>query len=596
MEVLLFCWGECEAELSQQHMQPEMIQTHSRVNGVLKENNDKEQRNHCEAELSQQHMQPEMIQTHSRVNGVLKENNDKEQRNHCEAELSQQHLQPEMIQTRSRVNGVLKENNDKEQRNHRFIEKVLKNVGRQHVDVDNLSLHDLDQLSSLIADALQVVDKDQGPNRGLTQARTRPRDLEGELRSDEEEEKEEEVAARDEEEEKLLANAPTLKPQGSTPIVPAELQVRHTEAEEQNVKDTAEDGSLLTKLLAYLDKTSLNASPSANNWHDVAIETPRGHPVGLENVQSRTSQVGVAVQKKDAAQSVEEVSEVQGWIKEVAPPPAALVYEEPHKKTMHVPELQLDVKDGRKKAEDDVFGYVITDTDGLQTDEGLHLMEILARRARIQMTDFAELSRASPSEAQRISVVTASQNGEGELVGSKHRDFARGTRNKEEKTMLSLSKSKDAAFIFIPPCMYPSSRPRLSLPFIRSPGSLTAGPATFHLPQPRRISILQQQKRLVVGPAVTFRVSPNAQNVSTTDVANVAGRPDPVLHIKKPRCHFCHVRVPHCEGLRAHRGPLSSVGVDVKTVGSEVVTLFVRPRVTRRLLPAVRHGRENQTP
>ena len=85
--------------------------------------------------------------------------------------------------------------------------------------------------------------------------------------------------------------------------------------------------------------------------------------MGLENVQSRTSQVGVAVQKKDAAQSVEEVSEVQGWIKEVAPPPAALVYEEPHKKTMHVPELQLDVKDSRKKAEDDVFGYVITDTE-----------------------------------------------------------------------------------------------------------------------------------------------------------------------------------------------------------------------------------------
>lgn len=84
--------------------------------------------------------------------------------------------------------------------------------------------------------------------------------------------------------------------------------------------------------------------------------------MGLENVQSRTSEVGVTVQKKDTTQSVEEVSEVEGWIKEVAPPPASLVYKEPHKKTMHVPELQLDVKAGRKKA-DDVFGYVITDTE-----------------------------------------------------------------------------------------------------------------------------------------------------------------------------------------------------------------------------------------
>lgn len=31
-------------------------------------------------------------------------------------------------------------------------------------------------------------------------------------------------------------------------------------------------------------------------------------------------------------------------------------------------------------------------TSGLQTDEGLHLMELLARRAKIQMTDVAELS------------------------------------------------------------------------------------------------------------------------------------------------------------------------------------------------------------
>lgn len=93
------------------------------------------------------------------------------------------------------------------------------------------------------------------------------------------------------------------------------------------------------------------------------METTRAKQVGLENVQSRTSEAGVTVQKKDATQSVEEVSEVEGWIKEVAPPPASLVYGDLHKKTMHVPELQLDVKASRKKADDDVFGYVITDTE-----------------------------------------------------------------------------------------------------------------------------------------------------------------------------------------------------------------------------------------
>lgn len=97
----------------------------------------------------------------------------------------------------------------------RFIQKVLKNVGRQHVDVDDLTPHDLDQLSRLIVDALQVVDQDQGANRGLHSVRPGPRDL-GER--DEEEE---------EDEEKLLENAPTLKPLDSTLVLPAELQGKY---------------------------------------------------------------------------------------------------------------------------------------------------------------------------------------------------------------------------------------------------------------------------------------------------------------------------------------------------------------------------------
>lgn len=82
----------------------------------------------------------------------------------------------------------------------RFIQKVLLNVDRQHVSVDNLTPHDLDQLSRLIVDALQVVDQDQGQNRGLGLARVRPgpRDLGGQLTDDDE----------DEEEERLQENPP----------------------------------------------------------------------------------------------------------------------------------------------------------------------------------------------------------------------------------------------------------------------------------------------------------------------------------------------------------------------------------------------------
>lgn len=89
------------------------------------------------------------------------------------------------------------------------------------MDVDHLTPHDLDQLSRLIVDALQVVDQDKGPNRGPTRVRPGPRDLGAGLMGSEEEQEED---ARDEEEEKLLENAPTLKPRESSPVVPAELQ------------------------------------------------------------------------------------------------------------------------------------------------------------------------------------------------------------------------------------------------------------------------------------------------------------------------------------------------------------------------------------
>ncbi|XP_076005158.1 receptor-type tyrosine-protein phosphatase N2-like [Genypterus blacodes] len=284
----------------------------------------------------------------------------------------------------------------------RFIQNVLRNVGRQHVDMDQLTPQDLDQLSRLIADALQVVDRDQ--NAGLTRVRPGPRDLGGEEEEEEGEKEEEgkEETLRDEvEEENEMDDAPTGKPQENTAIMEAALQERRADTEEPSVKDKAEN--LFAKLLTYLDKTSFTALPPTRNQNPGVDEAPRGRQVGLENVQSRTREAGVTVQKKDATQSVQEVSEVQGWIKEVAPPPAAVVYEEPHKKRVQVPELQLDVKADRKQPDDDVFGYVITDTDGLQTDEGLHLMEILARRAKIQMTDFAELSVVGPAVTFKVS-------------------------------------------------------------------------------------------------------------------------------------------------------------------------------------------------
>ncbi|CAL8347147.1 unnamed protein product [Merluccius merluccius] len=206
----------------------------------------------------------------------------------------------------------------------RFIQKVLRNVGRQHLLVEELSPDDLDQ---------------NPPGPGRTRDRPEPRDLEQEEGG---EEKKEGEGGEEEEEEEEEGEERRGGEEGG-------------EDEEAKVEDS-QKGDLFSKLLAYLDKSTFDPAGAPD---------PRG--AGLESVRSRTKQG--AVQKKDASQSLEEVSE---------------------KSVGHAPELQLDVS-GRK-ADDDVFGYVITDTDGLQTDEGLHLMEVLAHMANIQMTDVAELS------------------------------------------------------------------------------------------------------------------------------------------------------------------------------------------------------------
>lgn len=78
-------------------------------------------------------------------------------------------------------------------------------------------------------------------------------------------------------------------------------------------------------------------------------------------------------------------------------------------------------------------------------------------------------------------------------------------------------------------------------------------------------------------------------------------QPDLVWHFKKPCYHFCHRHIAttaHCPRLYGHRGPLSNVGVDVKMVGSKVVTPIVQPGVgggPRGYFSVVRHGRENGT-
>ncbi|XP_026052053.1 receptor-type tyrosine-protein phosphatase N2-like [Carassius auratus] len=267
-----------------------------------------------------------------------------------------------------------------------FIWKVLRNVGRDSVDVKSLKTAELDKLAVLITDALQVVE--QQARQGET-----PRDLETQQSSEDEAEdmqydnqhpesyamhqtpEDNAQNQREEDEENSSVTQKTV--QTISPVTEGQRVV-----EERRTMDNMQDVGFLGKLLEYLDKTS-NSEPETVN---------RGQGVSVETVLSRTTQREVGMQKK----AIERVEEVEGWLHAAALAPSSGLKENPapHRKNMKVQDLQLDVQ---SNAKNDIYGYIITDTENLSTDKGLELMALVARIAKIQMTDFSELSVVSPA-------------------------------------------------------------------------------------------------------------------------------------------------------------------------------------------------------
>ncbi|KAL7842520.1 hypothetical protein SRHO_G00242090 [Serrasalmus rhombeus] len=273
-----------------------------------------------------------------------------------------------------------------------FIRNVLRNVGKHNVDIESLSTSDLDQLAGLIADALQIVE--QQAEQGYT-----PRDLEGEdqagdlqpedLQTKDLKPADQEPGDQDQQpgadSENQNASETSRQQNEETSLVQRfqaspSVSEKQTMEEERSVADHKEIG-LLGKLLEYLDETSRSeAGPLV-----------KGRGISVETVRSKTTQRDVGVQKK----AMEQVEEVEGWVQAAAIAPSSVLQDvAPPHKVMKVQDLQLDVQ---SNAKNDVYGYIITDTDSLPTDQGLHLMELVSRKAKIQMTDFLELSVVGPA-------------------------------------------------------------------------------------------------------------------------------------------------------------------------------------------------------
>ncbi|XP_051959740.1 receptor-type tyrosine-protein phosphatase N2-like isoform X1 [Xyrauchen texanus] len=275
----------------------------------------------------------------------------------------------------------------------KFIDGVVNQLGHQSVNVDTLTPKDLDKLSKVIAQALQVVDGVEGvKGREVTQ----------------DERPEEKVEEKRKPGEQLYQVEKT-----------EDAIAKATQTEECAIKSDDKDKGFISQLLEFLDQNSGPESagpPQAEEPFLGYMDQPdAGSPVraSLENVQSRTTLTELDVMKKKMEletldQNPLGDAEVDHWI-HISPEvePVVKPEKQPQKNSMEKEEVEkkgvrveVNVAAYSRPHSGD-FGYIITE-DSLSTDKGLNLMELLAERVNLRVTDFLQLSVLGPAVTFRV--------------------------------------------------------------------------------------------------------------------------------------------------------------------------------------------------
>ncbi|KAM8881055.1 receptor-type tyrosine-protein phosphatase N2 [Synchiropus picturatus] len=181
--------------------------------------------------------------------------------------------------------------------------------------------------------------------------------------------------------------------------------------------------AFFSKLLDYLNLEPFDEVPSS-------VSGPPGQGdlhkmVGLENVQSRTTQGQVPVshgweQKSDSVPAEQGAtlrltssaggpdaqvdSEIEKWMKGIQAPAALKQPEEAEKKNMKIKTqlVHVGVKEFSSRGKDRHFGYIITGSDSLTTGQGLDLMERLTQRLKLHAADLTQLSVLGPALTFRL--------------------------------------------------------------------------------------------------------------------------------------------------------------------------------------------------
>uniref|UniRef100_A0AAQ5Z835 Protein tyrosine phosphatase receptor type N2 n=1 Tax=Amphiprion ocellaris TaxID=80972 RepID=A0AAQ5Z835_AMPOC len=261
----------------------------------------------------------------------------------------------------------------------RFIQNMVDQLGRHSIHMEALMGKDLDQLAEVITGALQEVDEERPaletqPGPGATDSR-------GEMEANRE----------------PLAEMHLNQNQDLKSDKGQDLNQKDTlRAKHELFLDSKQHAAFFSKLLDYLNMEPFGDAPEVNNGQPA----PLRKMVGLESVQSRTMQDQVPIDhhwlEKTVAEPAKEGvdSEIERWMQGVQDPTGKKQLEEPQKKDMRVKTqlVHVGVKEFSSRGKDRHFGYIITGSDSLTTDQGLDLMERLTQRLSLHAADLTQLS------------------------------------------------------------------------------------------------------------------------------------------------------------------------------------------------------------
>ncbi|XP_067871105.1 receptor-type tyrosine-protein phosphatase N2 isoform X2 [Heterodontus francisci] len=232
---------------------------------------------------------------------------------------------PELKEEKTLYKSSTSKINGKDQLSHldeNFIQSVVQQLGMQHVNVDGLTSKQLDELSDVIADVLQVID-DERTNDGNENTR--------EAKQDFQQKDEEETIKRDE---LILEKQDT------------DVNKRSRD-QSQTFKTDDESNEGKKSLTDILDLDSLHITPHKNRVKTFGSSS-KGM-VGVENVKSNTIAREVANTRKSES-GIFGSEEPDRWVD------GSLMYKETQKKNSQMGELRLDVAPSKSN----LYGYIVT--------------------------------------------------------------------------------------------------------------------------------------------------------------------------------------------------------------------------------------------